>query len=92
MTAEALAPYDAVVLLSFGGPERPDAVMPFLRRVTAGPQAVAFDLDVAGESAARGLAEGSDVLTWKPGRLLYASEPGPEREREIVHTLEALAP
>lgn len=33
---------DALVLLSFGGPESPDDVMPFLRRVTAGrgvPQA-----------------------------------------------------
>ena len=36
MTAEALGPYDAVLLLSFGGPEGPDEVMPFLRRVTAG--------------------------------------------------------
>ena len=32
----ALAPYDAVLLLGFGGPEAPDEVMPFLRRVTAG--------------------------------------------------------
>lgn len=30
------APYDALLLLSFGGPEQPDDVMPFLRRVTAG--------------------------------------------------------
>ena len=29
-------PYDAVLLLSFGGPQGPDDVMPFLRRVTAG--------------------------------------------------------
>ncbi|MFC7594310.1 ferrochelatase [Terrabacter sp. GCM10028922] len=43
MTAETsptadpgLAPYDAVLLLGFGGPEGPDEVMPFLRRVTAG--------------------------------------------------------
>ena len=36
MTSEALSPYDAVLLLSFGGPEAPDQVMPFLRRVTAG--------------------------------------------------------
>ncbi|MEP6651423.1 MAG: ferrochelatase [Lapillicoccus sp.] len=36
MTSEALAPYDALLLLSFGGPEAPDEVMPFLRRVTAG--------------------------------------------------------
>ncbi len=34
--ADVLAPYDAVLLLSFGGPEAPDEVMPFLRRVTAG--------------------------------------------------------
>src|SRR4051812_22332428 len=31
-----MAPYDAVLLLSFGGPEQPDDVMPFLRNVTAG--------------------------------------------------------
>ena len=30
------APYDAVLLLSFGGPEAPDEVMPFLERVTRG--------------------------------------------------------
>lgn len=29
-------PPDAIVLLSFGGPEGPDEVMPFLRQVTAG--------------------------------------------------------
>lgn len=28
--------YDAVLLVSFGGPERPDEVLPFMRRVTAG--------------------------------------------------------
>jgi ferrochelatase len=28
--------YDAVLLVSFGGPERPEEVMPFLERVTAG--------------------------------------------------------
>lgn len=31
-----LDPYDAVVLVSFGGPEAPEEVMPFLRRVTRG--------------------------------------------------------
>ncbi|HBO54633.1 MAG TPA: ferrochelatase [Janibacter terrae] len=31
-----LFPYQAVVLTSFGGPESPDEVMPFLRRVTGG--------------------------------------------------------
>jgi ferrochelatase len=28
--------YDAVLLVSFGGPERPDEVLPFMERVTAG--------------------------------------------------------
>lgn len=32
----SLAPYDAVLLLSFGGPEGPEEVMPFLRHVTGG--------------------------------------------------------
>jgi protoporphyrin/coproporphyrin ferrochelatase len=31
-----LAPYDAILLMSFGGPKGPDDVMPFLRNVTAG--------------------------------------------------------
>jgi len=35
-SASSLAPYDALLLLSFGGPERHEDVMPFLRRVTAG--------------------------------------------------------
>ncbi|HYU03812.1 MAG TPA: ferrochelatase, partial [Jatrophihabitantaceae bacterium] len=35
MTAD-LSPYDAVLLLSFGGPEKPDDVLPFLRNVTRG--------------------------------------------------------
>lgn len=36
MTADSLAPFDAVLLLSFGGPESPDEVMPFLEYVTRG--------------------------------------------------------
>ncbi|MGN6413596.1 ferrochelatase [Flexivirga sp.] len=32
----ALEPYDAVLVLSFGGPEGEEEVMPFLRRVTGG--------------------------------------------------------
>ncbi len=28
--------YDAILLTSFGGPEGPDEVMPYLERVTAG--------------------------------------------------------
>ncbi|ADU48450.1 ferrochelatase [Intrasporangium calvum] len=31
-----MQPYDAILLLSFGGPEAPEEVVPFLRRVTAG--------------------------------------------------------
>jgi ferrochelatase len=34
--AHPLAPYDAVLLLSFGGPEGPDEVLPFLQNVTRG--------------------------------------------------------
>lgn len=34
--ASPLEPYDALLLASFGGPEKPDEIMPFLRRVTAG--------------------------------------------------------
>jgi protoporphyrin/coproporphyrin ferrochelatase len=34
--AATLGPYDGVLLLSFGGPEGPDDVLPFLRNVTAG--------------------------------------------------------
>lgn len=34
--AAGLAPYDAVLLFSFGGPDGPDDVLPFLRNVTAG--------------------------------------------------------
>ncbi len=31
-----MQPYDAIILLGFGGPEAPEEVMPFLRRVTGG--------------------------------------------------------
>lgn len=33
---DALEPYDAVLVHSFGGPEAPDDVLPFLQRVTGG--------------------------------------------------------
>jgi ferrochelatase len=36
VTASSLAPYDAVLLLSFGGPEKPEDVLPFMRNVTRG--------------------------------------------------------
>ncbi len=32
----AIDPYDALLLVSFGGPEKPEDVVPFLRNVTAG--------------------------------------------------------
>jgi protoporphyrin/coproporphyrin ferrochelatase len=35
-TTDTLSPYDAVLLVSFGGPERPEEVMPFLESVTSG--------------------------------------------------------
>ena len=35
-TSDPLEPYDAVVLVSFGGPEKPEDVVPFLRNVTRG--------------------------------------------------------
>src|SRR6478752_5313454 len=44
-----LAPYDAVLLLGFGGPEGPDEVMPFLRRVTAGRGIPDERLEAVGE-------------------------------------------
>lgn len=34
--ATDVTPYDALLLVSFGGPEAPDEVMPYLERVTAG--------------------------------------------------------
>ena len=34
--AERLDPYDAILLVSFGGPERPEEVVPFLENVTRG--------------------------------------------------------
>jgi protoporphyrin/coproporphyrin ferrochelatase len=36
MEAPDVAPYDALLLVSFGGPERPEDVVPFLENVTAG--------------------------------------------------------
>ena len=31
-----VSPYDALLLVSFGGPEKPDDVIPFLENVTRG--------------------------------------------------------
>lgn len=36
MTSAKLDPYDAIILVSFGGPEAPDEVVPFLQNVTRG--------------------------------------------------------
>lgn len=41
--------YDAILLASFGGPEGPDDVIPFLRNVTAGRDIPAERLEVAGQ-------------------------------------------
>jgi len=34
--ADRVSPYDALLLVSFGGPERPEDVVPFLENVTRG--------------------------------------------------------
>ena len=47
--ASDLAPYDVVLLGSFGGPEAPDEVVPFLRRVTAGRDIPDARLEAVGE-------------------------------------------
>ncbi|GAB3436632.1 ferrochelatase [Phycicoccus ginsengisoli] len=44
-----LAPYDGILLLSFGGPEKPEDVLPFLRRVTAGRDIPDERLEEVGE-------------------------------------------
>jgi protoporphyrin/coproporphyrin ferrochelatase len=46
---DALAPYDVVLLGSFGGPEAPEEVVPFLRRVTAGRDIPDARLEAVGE-------------------------------------------
>ncbi|MEO7132074.1 MAG: ferrochelatase, partial [Dermatophilaceae bacterium] len=47
--SNSLAPYDAILLLSFGGPEAPEEVVPFLRRVTAGKDIPDARLEQVGE-------------------------------------------
>jgi ferrochelatase len=44
-----MAPYDAFLLVSFGGPERPDDVIPFLQNVTAGRNIPAERLEYVAE-------------------------------------------
>ncbi|MBO0810871.1 MAG: ferrochelatase [Microlunatus sp.] len=48
-TSARLEPYDAVVLVSFGGPEKPADVVPFLRNVTGGRGIPDERLEVVGE-------------------------------------------
>ena len=43
------APYDALLLVSFGGPEKPDDVLPFLENVTRGRGIPRERLDEVGE-------------------------------------------
>jgi len=49
MAAPDVAPYDALLLVSFGGPEGPDEVLPFLRTVTAGRDIPDARLEEVGE-------------------------------------------
>jgi protoporphyrin/coproporphyrin ferrochelatase len=44
-----LDPYDGILLLSFGGPEKPEDVLPFLRTVTAGKDIPDERLEQVGE-------------------------------------------
>jgi ferrochelatase len=44
-----MQPYDAILLVGFGGPEGPDEVLPFLRRVTAGRGIPEARLEKVGE-------------------------------------------
>ncbi|WP_228265809.1 ferrochelatase [Microlunatus elymi] len=48
-TTAQLDPYDAVILVSFGGPEKPEDVVPFLRNVTRGRGIPDERLEVVGE-------------------------------------------
>ena len=49
MTATPWAPYDALLLVSFGGPEKPEDVVPFLQNVTAGKNIPVERLEEVGE-------------------------------------------
>ena len=49
MTRPDVAPYDALLLVSFGGPERPEDVMPFLENVTRGRGIPRERLEAVGE-------------------------------------------
>jgi protoporphyrin/coproporphyrin ferrochelatase len=47
--APSVAPYDALLLLSFGGPDRPEDVVPFLENVTRGRGIPRQRLEAVGE-------------------------------------------
>jgi protoporphyrin/coproporphyrin ferrochelatase len=47
--APGVDPYDALLLVSFGGPEKPDDVVPFLQNVTRGRDIPRERLEVVGE-------------------------------------------
>jgi protoporphyrin/coproporphyrin ferrochelatase len=47
--APSVAPYDALLLLSFGGPDRPEDVVPFLENVTRGRGIPRERLEAVGE-------------------------------------------
>ncbi len=49
MVAPDVSPYDAVLLVSFGGPERPEDVVPFLQNVTRGRNIPRDRLEAVGE-------------------------------------------
>lgn len=49
LTDEPTDPYDALLLLSFGGPEKPEDVVPFLENVTRGRGIPRERLEVVGE-------------------------------------------
>ncbi len=49
VTTSGTTPYDALLLVSFGGPERPEDVVPFLRNVTRGKDIPDARLEEVGE-------------------------------------------
>ncbi len=61
-----------------------------VRRVSAGPAGLAFDLTPEAEGAARTLAEGDATLTFKPGRLVRAGGDPQARADEAARVLAAL--
>ncbi len=70
-------PYDAVVVVSFGGPEAPEEVLPFLRNVTRGRNVPAERLaTVAEHYLARG---GRSPINDQNRRLVAALAPALER-------------